>query len=271
MRVFHESFLRRALRGAALRVVAWVEETNNWDSRKNGELLVLREAIKYCKMASPQSGLTVIDAGANKGEYVDMVALQAAAIGVPVWLHAFEPQADCYAQLRARYGEIQYIVLNQLALSDRDGEAVIYSDKKGSPLASMYQRDLRAIHLEISQREQVKTVRLASYIRNVGLKHIHFLKIDVEGSEFEVLNGAGEFLQPDFIDFIQFEYGGTNLDARVPLKAFFSLLEPKGFVVAKVMSSGLRIREYVAWMDNYMYANYVAVSPKAFEHLADRS
>ena len=100
---------------------------------------------------------------------------------------------------------------------------------------------------------------------------MHFLKIDVEGSEFEVMNGAGDFLRPDFVDFIQFEYGGTNLDARVPLKAFYDFLEPKGYVVAKVMSGGLRVREYSSWMDNYLYANYIAMSQKAFKYLAARS
>lgn len=271
MTLIRESFLRRAIRGMALRSIAWIEETNNWDSSRNGELLALREAIKYCKIACPAADLVVIDVGANKGDYIDMVVTEAKAIGAPVWIHAFEPQAESYARLLATHGQEKKIRLNQVALSERDGDAVIFSDRGGSPLASMYERDLRAIDIELNQRENVKTVRLASYIQEARLEHVHFLKIDVEGSEFEVMNGAGDFLRPDFVDFIQFEYGGTNLDARVPLKAFYDFLEPKGYVVAKVMSGGLRVREYSSWMDNYLYANYIAMSQKAFKYLAARS
>jgi FkbM family methyltransferase len=251
--------------------MAWVEETNIWDSDKNGELLVLREALGYHKAAHAERDFTAIDAGANRGDYIAMVDAEARAIDVSYRLHAFEPQVESYKQLIARFGQDEKIRINPIALSDRDGESVIYSDAKGSPLASLHQRDLRAVDLEMSLQEKVSVLRLASYIREEGLKHIHFLKIDVEGSEFAVLNGAEDFLRPDFVDFIQFEYGGTNLDARVPLKAFFDCLEQKGFVVAKVMSMGLRVKSYSPWMDNYLYANYVAVSKAAFNYLADRS
>lgn len=271
MSVIRESLLRRAVRGLALRSIAWVEETNIWDSGKNGELRVLREALRFYKANPAGPHFIAIDAGANQGDYIAMVDAEARGIEVPYRLHAFEPQVESHRQLSARFGQDEKIRLNQIGLSDRDGESVIYADAKGSPLASLHKRDLRAVNLEMGLQEKVALIRLASYIRETGLAHIHFLKIDVEGSEFAVLNGAEEFLRPDFVDFIQFEYGGTNLDARVPLKAFFDCLEQKGFVVAKVMSTGLRVKGYSPWMDNYLYANYVALSSAAFNYLADRS
>lgn len=271
MSVIRESLLRRAIRGLAIRSMAWVEETNNWDSSKNGELLVLREALRFYKAGSRGHDFIAIDAGANKGDYIAMVDSEARAVDAPYRLHAFEPQVESYRQLMSRFGQDDKIRVNQVALSDREGESVIYADEKGSPLASLHQRDLRAVNLEMTLQEKIKLVRLAGYIRDAGLQHINFLKIDVEGSEFDVLKGAEEFLRPDFIDFIQFEYGGTNLDARVPLKAFFDFLEQKEFVIAKVMSKGLRVKGYSPWMDNYLYANYVALSKTAFNHLADRS
>jgi FkbM family methyltransferase len=270
MKVFREPMLKRAVRRLALRAIAWVEETNNWDPRDNGELLVLREAMTYCRDLSGDGAVTVIDAGANRGDYVDMVCSEASAIGAPVSVHAFEPAASSHALLRARHGGKPNVRINQVALSDSDGEGLIFSDTEGSPLASMYRRDLRAIDIDLDRSERVRVARLDAYVRETALEHIHLLKIDVEGSEFGVLKGAGDFLNPGFIDFIQFEYGGTNLDAGVPLKAFFSLLEPKGFVLGKLMSGGLRVAKYGSWMDNYLYANYVAISPTAFKRLAHR-
>jgi FkbM family methyltransferase len=270
MKVFREPVLKRAVRRLALRAIAWVEETNNWNPRENGELLVLREALTYCRDLSAAGAVTVIDAGANRGDYVELVCSEASAVSVPVSVHAFEPAASSHALLWARHGGKPNVRINQVALSDRDGEELIFSDTEGSPLASMFQRDLRAIDIELDRSERVRVARLDTYVRETALAHIHLLKVDVEGSEFGVLKGAGDFLNPGFIDFIQFEYGGTNLDAGVPLKSFFSLLEPKGFMLGKLMSGGLRVAKYGSWMDNYLYANYVAISPKAFKRLAHR-
>lgn len=270
MAIYRESLLRRAIRRLALHAIAWVEETNNWDLRRNGELLVLQEALKYCKVTYPDSSLIVVDAGASEGEYVGLVASEADKLQASVWIHAFEPQAESFSRLLSLHGAKKQVVLNPIALSDRDGTGEIFSDRNGSPLASLYKRDLSSIDIQLNQREAVRLVRLASYIQDANLQHLHFLKIDVEGSEFSVLEGAEEYLKPDFIDFIQFEYGGTNLDARIPLKELFSFLEGKGFIVAKIMRRGLRVKKYSPWMDNYLYANYVALSPGYYQRLVDR-
>jgi hypothetical protein len=42
----------------------------------------------------------------------------------------------------------------------------------------------------------------------------------------------------------------------------YGLLQSKGFLIAKVMNKGLVLREYMPYMDNFNYANYVAVSKK---------
>jgi len=40
----------------------------------------------------------------------------------------------------------------------------------------------------------------------------------------------------------------------------YKFLNDRDFKIAKVMSSGLEIREYQPFMDNFQYANYVAIS-----------
>ncbi len=93
------------------------------------------------------------------------------------------------------------------------------------------------------------------------------MKVDVEGHEMNVLTGLSSYLVENFIDFIQFEYGGTNLDSHTSLMELYELLEKSGFYVAKVMPCGLEIRTYQPWMDNFQYANYVAISKKIMERL----
>lgn len=82
-----------------------------------------------------------------------------------------------------------------------------------------------------------------------------------------LVKGAGRYLDPAFVDFIQFEYGGTDLDSDISLKFYFDLLETAGFVVARQLPGGLKVREYRPWMDNYANANYVAISRKVYDQI----
>ena len=95
--------------------------------------------------------------------------------------------------------------------------------------------------------------------------HINFIKIDVEGHEVKVLEGLGNYLNKEFIDFIQFEYGGCNLDSKTSLMEIYNLLTNKGFKIAKILQKGLYLRNYNPDLENYVYSNYVAVSRKILE------
>ena len=76
------------------------------------------------------------------------------------------------------------------------------------------------------------------------------------------MEGFGSYLNADFIDYIQFEYGGANLDSKTSLMELYKFFKDRGFIVTKVMPKGLEIREYSPFMENFMYSNYVAISIK---------
>ena len=97
------------------------------------------------------------------------------------------------------------------------------------------------------------------YIEEHAIKHIDLLKIDVEGHELKVLQGFEKYLSVDFIDYIQFEYGGANLDSHTSLLELYS---KRHFLIAKILPKGLEIRTYQSYMENFMYANYVAISKR---------
>jgi hypothetical protein len=127
-------------------------------------------------------------------------------------------------------------------------------------LASLYQRNLDSYGLTLHQSERVTLRRLDYYIETSNLQHINFIKVDIEGHELSALEGFGEYLNPEFIDYIQFEYGGANLDSHTSLMEIYNYLTAKGFHIAKVMPKGLEIREYHPDMENFNYSNYVAIS-----------
>ena len=126
----------------------------------------------------------------------------------------------------------------------------------------MYQRNLKRHNIELGMKEVIKTKRLDEYIEQNKLNHIDFMKVDVEGHEMCVFEGMGRFLNSDFIDYIQFEYGGANLDSMTSLMNFYELFESKGFRLAKMMPGGLQIRVHETFLENFVYSNYVAISER---------
>jgi len=138
-------------------------------------------------------------------------------------------------------------------------------DRERSGLASLYRRDLRHYNIELSKSEEIETICAGDYIDQKQIPHIDYLKIDIEGHELKALEGFGKYLSGDFIDYIQFEYGGTTLDVHTSLMELYTFLESRGFKVAKVFSKGLEILSYNPDMENFRYANYVAISNRWLE------
>jgi len=111
-------------------------------------------------------------------------------------------------------------------------------------------------------------MRLDDYCDSASLRQVNLLKLDIEGSELLALKGLGKYLNPDIISTVQFEYGGTTLDAGATLRDLYDLLTSMGYVLAKLLPDALEIRSYSAWMEHYDYANYVAMSAKSLRTLS---
>jgi len=77
-----------------------------------------------------------------------------------------------------------------------------------------------------------------------------------------VLKGLGDYLNPNFIDFVQFEYGGANIDSNITLKNLFEIFNKSDFRLGKLYPKNIIFAEYVPRMENYQYSNWVAVSNK---------
>lgn len=261
-----QSFLRKKLRSLMLRFFYHLENNNNTNFATNGERVFVENLFKYFK-ENVDSEIMIFDIGANIGGYTQMLLDNSAEIKGKVRIHLFEPTQSCMEVLDKKFSSSGQIILNKKAVSNRDGTSDIFYDQKQSGLASLHRRNLSAYSLEMSQSEVVDTIRLDGYIKKSRIDHIHFLKIDVEGHELAVLEGLGSYLNRDFIDFIQFEYGGANLDSRTSLMDFYALFEKSRFKAAKIMPKGIDIRPYSPWMDNFQYANYVAISAKIIDRL----
>lgn len=126
-------------------------------------------------------GHTVLDVGANVGYYT---LLASVLVGDPGRVHAFEPEPRNAGFLRRhaslnRRGNVR---VEQAAVSDREGTAR-FDFGSGSGTG----------HLADSGAIEVRTLSLDDYCAQHGLAP-HAIKIDVEGAEMSVLQGARETL-----------------------------------------------------------------------------
>lgn len=211
--------------------------------------------------------IVCFDIGANVGDYTDLLLRSRGVKAARDAYHLFEPQKTCFADLKKRFAGERGIVLNNFALSDAKGEAVIYKDSDKSGLTSLYKRNLEYYGLKMDVEETIALETAADYIARNRISKIHLVKMDVEGNEMKTLKGFDSYLRPDFIDFIQFEYGGANLDSHTNLMDFFAFFEERGFIVCKMMRKGLERRTYDPRIENFICQNYVAVSKNIFETL----
>ena len=216
----------------------------------NGEFYFLSQL----PAPSPGGRFVFFDVGANVGEYSQAILKRFPdAEG-----HLFDPLPSCAERLSSAFGENKTIRINNIAVSDVEGSQTIWLSNPQDSQASFYRVNSHEEALPL----EVKTLTLEHYIEAEDIHHIHLLKVDVEGHELNVLTGMGKYLRPDFLDLVQFEYAGVGGDSRTTLHSLYQLLESRGFGVCKLMPRGLWKRAYYPVMDNFQYANYVAVSPE---------
>jgi FkbM family methyltransferase len=250
------SFFQRSLKGVLSRILEFIENNNNADFYSNGESDFVESVFQSYK----NQAINIFDVGGNNGSYVSIIIKNAAKYSVNYKIHVFEPVKASYAILKEKYGSNPNVILNNFGLSDNNGEQVIYLNKEGSSLASLYPRDLQQYNISMDMKEVVVLKKLADYVDETKIDKIHFLKIDIEGHELSAFNGFGKYLSPEFIPLIQFEYGGANIDSKVFLKDLYKVLEAKGYCLCKIKKGFLEKRKYNAKMENFQYANYVALN-----------
>ena len=256
LKIKNEPKWRRKVKSLCLQVFNKLENNCNCDFTSNGEENFLKSFISTHK----EQELVIFDVGSNVGLYIEKILGHGKQVDCDLKIHAFEPTNSCSEKLQQKFAHNQNVKLNKFGVSDRSGKATIYYDNETSGLASLYQRDLKSYNIELSQQETIELRRLEDYINENSIGHINLLKIDIEGHELSAFRGLGEFLNAKFIDAIQFEYGGANLDSYTSLMEISSLLTNAGFSLYKIMPTYLEKRKYEPRMENFQYANYVALS-----------
>jgi FkbM family methyltransferase len=172
-------------------------------------------------LAKRAGAMTVFDVGAHTGSYAALAYQQ---LGRRARIHCFEPDLRSLEALEVSATRIPSVVVHPFGIGARNEELTLYSDAPGSPMASVNPQSLAALGRTAAYRSRVNVRTLADVCHELSIDRIDLLKIDVEGAELDVLEGARSLLGERRIRMIQFEFGYGNVASRTFLWDFHKLL-----------------------------------------------
>jgi len=138
------------------------------------------ELIGKCEV-SP--GSYVIDGGAYKGETSFWFLSKGAEK-----IYSFEPDSNCFSLLSENIKRNRVpdkIIPIKKALSNKVGIISFIATGVGAS----------KLDAECKSQENIEAVTLDSFVKKEGLPRVDFIKLDVEGAELEVLEGAVESIK----------------------------------------------------------------------------
>ncbi len=221
------------------------------DPFRNGEYKFLRQYLK--------NNMVVFDVGANIGEYSQYIL----SINPQVKIFCFEPVLNTYLKLKTNLEkEINSgkLVVNNFGLSDTESDAEIFIYEELSGNNSIYFNEIYGVSTESLHKEKIVLKTLNHYADSENINRIDYLKIDVEGHEFKVIQGSSSLITQKLIGCIQFEYNTNWKVSGATLKDVFDYLVQFGYKFYRLTIWGkIPIKRFNKNLENYKHSNYVAL------------
>lgn len=193
-----------------------------------------------------ENGDIVVDVGANIGSE----SVLAASRGKKVKVYAFEPTKSLIPLLNENifindfYNRIEII---QKAVSNKNGKVrfVLENESEINHLdisSNNKPKNNRIDHLDIKKTVQIDSVTLDTFIKEKSLKKIKLLKIDVEGAELLVLQGAQKALAAGKINVVLFEINKNIADYGYKANDIFNLLRKNKYLIYEFNQDGKMLK-----------------------------
>ncbi len=178
-----------------------------------------------------------LDIGANIGNYSKLLLKETNAK-----VYAFEPMEKSFEELK-KIKEVykDRFIIEKLALGNEEGDKQIYSANDISEKASL-EKNLEK--LSFIEKDNLKVFdviikKLDSLNFFDTNSKVDFVKIDVEGHEYEVIQGAKKFIDFNSPKFIQIEINWHQLFKKVNLFEFSKLLND--YEIFKILPHGKKL------------------------------
>ena len=228
----YPSLVNRAIAGVKRRLA--VEHVRGTSLARDLDALIDRSAVR-----------TVVDVGANTGQSASALC----RIFPRADIYSIEPVAAVFDQLQRNTRHLARAQCFNVAFGAADGQAVVHT----FDITQLCSID----HAEgANGAEPVAMTTLTTFADARGL-HVDFLKIDVEGHELQVLEGARDLLARERVGLIFVEAGlDETLIRFTPLVSLQQMLRPLGYELYGLYDQS-------SWTErvSVMYANALFIAP----------
>lgn len=239
----HNSFFK-ALAGFG-RSLNRLYENRNHDIYSNGELTVLKKMAKL----NPK---VMIDGGANIGKY----SLLIQDTNPQATIYVFEPVKETCEILKINIEQYSNIVAIQKGLykEETSREINLFESNTHSSIF-----DINKVMTESNKTRTIELVMGDSFLTDAKIEYVDFLKLDIEGAEYDAIVGFKESLKSGKIRAIQFEYGYINIVTKKLLLDFYNFFEEYGYIVGKIFPKTVEFREYNHKHEDFIGPNFIVV------------
>ena len=193
-------------------------------------------AVARLSRFSERNG-AVLDVGVNRGT----VALYLCRLFCDLPIHLIEPIPAQSDYVRERFARFPTVRVHQMALSDTNGKTDFHlADHVGSSSLFTNTGEEAAQNSGHSTAEtfRVDVARLDDWCAEHEVDHISCMKIDAQGSEYNILKGAERMLTRDAIDIIMLEWFAVPHYDGVPLlEEILTLMRSHGYGLYDIFPS----------------------------------
>ena len=138
----------------------------------------------YDRYIPLKPGMTVIDIGSSIGVFS---LYDSQKVGYKGKIVAVEPEPTCYKALLQNItsSKIKNIIPLNIALYNKQGKMQLHSNPNALICSSFFNEQN-----EVTNIVDVDVKRLDDTVRQLGINHVDFVKIDTEGAATEIIEGS---------------------------------------------------------------------------------
>ena len=173
----------------------------------------------------------VLDVGANEGEFTDLVVKDSKRLRVM----SFEPHPVTYGRLQQRFAGNPRVRVVNCAVGREPGEIDLfdYEEIDGTEHATVFRDVIEKTRRAKASKHTVKMVPLDALDID---GRIELIKVDVEGFELAVLQGARKIIATKRPNYLLIEFNEMNITSRTFLQEIFD--ELKGYKAERILPGG---------------------------------
>lgn len=164
-----------------------------------------------------------LDVGANVGQTIENLQRTFRAL-----IHSFEPAKKTFAVLRSRgYGDRVHLHNHALGRNCEQREFINYSGSTLSSLLPVHTGEQNPFR-EVAERDRevVRVETVDSFLDRHDIARVHLLKVDTQGFDLDVLQGARHSLQQGRISYVLVEVNFAQLyDGQASAADIFGYLQ----------------------------------------------